>query len=58
MAGGSRQDDVVGMDLREQSERILKRQLGLRWMDFSSGCRVLTLQGSDIEEILYRGVCA
>lgn len=37
--GGSRQDSMTGMDLREQSER----------MDFpSSGCRVLTLQGKDI----------
>lgn len=39
------------MDLRELSERgfrVDRRRIP------SSGCRVLTLQGYDIEEILYR----
>ena len=45
--GGIRQDSMAGMGLREQSEQWL-----WEWR-FSSGCRVLTLQGYDIEEILY-----
>lgn len=36
--GGSRQDSMIGMDLREQSERSFP----------SSGSRVLTLQREDI----------